>query len=96
MHMSGKSEEVIFSSEEPRSVEEIGEFLIQAGQKLKEQGFFNLTQGDKQIEVRPDGATKLELKYEIEKGREIKHQFEIEIEWKPAAAGGAGGKVGIS
>ncbi len=86
-----KKEEVIFSSEEPRSVQEIGDFLILAGQKLKEQGFFNLTQGDQQIEVSPDGATKLELKYEIEGA---KHQFEIEIEWKPGAAG-QGGKVDI-
>ncbi len=90
--MSGKSEEVIFSSEEPRTIQEIGDFLILAGQKLKEQGFFNLTQGDRQIEVRPDGSTKLELKYEI-KG-ETKHQFEIEIEWKPGV-GGQGGKVDI-
>jgi len=88
----GRNEQIIFSSEEPRSVQEIGEFLIQIGQKLKEQGFFNLTQGDQQIEVRPDGATKLELKYEIEGGN--KHEFEIEIEWKPGAGGP--GKVDIS
>ncbi len=89
--MSGR-EEVIFSSEEPRSVEEIGDFLIQIGNKLKEQGFFNLTQGDRQIEVRPVGATKLELKYEIEGG--TKHEFEVEIEWKPGAGGA--GKVDIT
>lgn len=89
--MSGKSEEVIFSSEEPRTVQEIADFLILAGQKLKEQGYFNLTQGDRQVEVRPDGSTKLELKYEIEG---VKHQFEIEIEWKPGAQG-QGGKVDI-
>jgi amphi-Trp domain-containing protein len=75
------AEKVIFSSEEPRSVEEIGDFLIQVGQKLKEQGFFTLNQGDKQVEVRPKGGTKLELKYEIEDSN--KHEFEIEIEWKP-------------
>ncbi len=91
--MSGKKEEVIFSSEEPRSVAEIGDFLIQAGQKLKEQGSFNLSHGEKQLEVRPEGATKLELKYEIE-GQ--KHQFEIEIEWKPGIGGTGSGKVDIT
>ncbi len=91
--MSGHRENIIFSSEEPRSVEEIGEFLIQAGQKLKEQGFFTLTQDEQQIEIRPGGATKLELKYEVKK--ESKHQFEIEIEWKEGSAGGPGGKVNI-
>ncbi len=93
--MSGR-EEVIFSSEEPRSIEEIGDFLIQIGNKLKSQGSFNLSQGDRHIEVRPDGATKLELKYEIEDGN--KHEFEVEIEWKPGAGGpgGPGGKVSIT
>ncbi|RQD76524.1 MAG: amphi-Trp domain-containing protein [Candidatus Syntrophonatronum acetioxidans] len=91
--MSGAKEEVIFSSEEPRSVSEIGDFLIQAGQKLKEQGFFTLTSGDKQLEVRPEGATKLELKYEIEGA---KHEFEIEIEWKPGVGGPGSGKVDIT
>lgn len=75
------AEKVIFSSEEPRSVEEIGDFLIRLGQKLKEEGFFTLNQGDKQVEVRPEGRTKLESKYEIEGSN--KHEFAIEIEWKP-------------
>ncbi len=91
--MSGHNENIIFSSEEPRTIEEIGDFLIQAGQKLKEQGFFTLSQDDQQVEIRPGGATKLELKYEVKK--DTKHQFEIEIEWKEGAAGGPGGKVNI-
>ncbi len=85
-------EEVVFSTEERRSIAEISDFLIQAGTKLKEQGFFTVTQGDQQIEVRPRGNTKLELKYEIEDDRE--HQFEIEIEWEPDAR--EGGRVEIS
>lgn len=80
--MSGR-EEVIFSSEEPRSVAEIGDFLVQVGTKLKEQGYFHLVQGDQKLEVRPSGATRLELKYEIED--DVEHQFEIEIEWKRGA-----------
>ncbi len=87
----GKKEEVIFSAEEPRTVQEIGEFLLQIGQKLKEQGYFTLSQGENQIEVRPEGGTKLELKYEIE--GQSKHGFEIEIEWDPGK--GEGGTVNI-
>ncbi len=91
--MARHHENIIFSSGEPRSIEEIGDFLIQAGQKLKSQGFFTLTQDDKKIEVRPGIATKLELKYEVKK--DTKHQFEIEIEWKEGEAGSAAGKVSI-
>ncbi len=91
--MANRSENIIFSSEEPRSIEEIGDFLIQAGQKLKGQGFFTLTQEGQTVEIRPGGATKLELKYEIKKDH--KHQFEIEIEWKEGAAGSTGEKVSI-
>ena len=43
--MSGR-EEVIFSSEEPRSVAEIGDFLVQVGTKLYEQGHFSSTVAD--------------------------------------------------
>jgi len=88
----GRREEVIFSSEESRGVQEIGDFLIMVGQKLKEQGYFTVHQGEKQIEIRPEGGTKLELKYEIE--RETKHGFEIEIEWDTAK--GTAGKIDIS
>lgn len=87
-----KREEVLFSSEEQRSVGEIGDFLIQVGEKLKEKGSFTLLQGEKQLEVHPAGRTKLELKYEIENG--MKHSFEIEIEWKPGED--APGKVNIT
>ncbi len=90
--MVSAREEVVFRSEEPRSVEEIGEFLVRVGKRLKEKGSFGLTQGDQQVEICPSGATKLELKYEVEGG--TKHQFEIEIEWKPQAGGG--GKVDVT
>ncbi len=74
-------EEVIFSSKEQKSIQEIGEFLIQLGQKMKEQGSFNLSKGGEQISIKPSGQPKLELKYEIE--NQDKHEFEIEIEWRP-------------
>ena len=77
-------ENIVFSSKESRNVQEIGDFLVQIGQKLKEKRSFNLTQGQKHVQVSPSGQTRLELKYEI-KGAG-KHEFEIEIEWKPDAA----------
>ncbi len=82
--MSKEKSVVHFSSEEPRSVEEIGRFLVNLGEKLLEQGGFTVTQGEQEYYIEPGGASKLELKYES-KGE--KHQFEIEIEWKPGKAG---------
>ncbi len=91
--MSGNGKNILFYSEEPSSVEEIGEFLIQVGQKLKEQGFFNLSQGEAQTEVRPAGAVKLEVKYAVKK--QDKHELEIEIEWKPGMEGRRGEKMSV-
>lgn len=70
-----------FSSEEMKSVESIGEFLVLIGEKLKSEGFFTLKQGEQELKIAPTGVTKLELKYQS-KGEE-KYEFEIEIEWKP-------------
>ena len=91
--MSGKDKNTMFSSEEQKSVEDIAEFLIQTGQKLKEQGYFTLSQEDQQVEIRPEGAATLELKYKVKK--ESKHKFEIEIEWKEGVADRPCGKVRI-
>ncbi|NLJ77049.1 MAG: amphi-Trp domain-containing protein [Peptococcaceae bacterium] len=91
--MSAKKKQVLFSSEESRSIAEIGDFLIQAGQNLKNKGFFNLIQGDRKIGIRPSEATKLELRYEVK--NEARYSFEIEIEWRPGS-GNAADKVGIS
>lgn len=81
-----KKSNVHFSSEEPRSVEEIGRFLVSVGEKMLAQGGFTVVQGGQEFYIEPAGATKLELQYKT-KGE--KQQFEIEIEWKPSA-GGAG------
>lgn len=86
--MSGR-ERILFSSKEDKTPQEIGAFLMQLGEKLQTDGSFTLTQGERVIEVHPQGLTKLELEYEIE-GE--KHEFEIEIEWRP---GREGGQVGI-
>ncbi len=76
--MSGSN--VIFSSEGQRSVAEIGQFLVEIGEKLQAGGSFTLMQGAEELQIAPSGNTKLELKYKT-KGE--KHEFEIEIEWKP-------------
>lgn len=76
--MSGGN--VLFSSEEPRSLAEIGQFLVSIGEKLKSEGSFTVMQGAEEFQIAPAGNTKLELKYKT-KGE--KHEFEIEIEWKP-------------
>lgn len=86
--MNGR-EKILFSSKEDKTPQEIGAFLIKLGEKLQSDGSFSLTQGEQVIEVHPQGPTRLELEYEIE-GE--KHEFEIEIEWKP---GQEGGQVGI-
>ena len=71
---------VIFSSKELRSAAEIGSFLVSIGEKLQADGSFTLTQGAEEFQIAPSGNTNLEIKYKT-KGE--KHEFEIEIEWKP-------------
>ena len=80
--MSSNSQ-VHFSSEEAKSVKEIGEFLQMIGEKLVNEGSFSLQHNDNNYTIAPDGATKLELKYQT-KGD--KHEFEIEVEWKPGSS----------
>jgi len=72
---------VHFSSESQKSTQEIADFLRLVADKLAQEGAFYITQGEQEFEIRPEGKTKLELKYET-KGE--KQKFEIEIEWNPA------------
>ncbi len=83
--MSGNKATVLFASKEARSVEEIGRFLITAGEKLIETGKLTVVQGDREVEVAPSGQTRLELKY---KSKGHKEEFEIEIEWRPGSGSG--------
>ncbi|MFW6369351.1 MAG: amphi-Trp domain-containing protein, partial [Myxococcota bacterium] len=76
--MSGKKADVVFSSKEPKSVEEIGRFLVTVGQKLIDSGSFTVVQAGREVDVSPSGSTRLELKY---KNKGYKQEFEIEIEW---------------
>ncbi|OEF96647.1 hypothetical protein BHF68_07715 [Desulfuribacillus alkaliarsenatis] len=71
---------VHFKSEERRTVNEIADFLRVVADKLDTQGSFQIEQAGEQFDIRPEGNTKLELKYESKGER---HKFEIEIEWKP-------------
>ncbi len=78
---SPKSDEIVhFYSEKPSSVEEIGQFLINIGEKLLKEGSFNLQQGEQEFSIAPSGLVELEVKYKTKKN---KHEFEVEIEWKP-------------
>lgn len=72
------SEEVLFESEEQKSLAEIAAFLRAAADGL-EQGVLVLTQGERRVEVRPPGEVLLEIEYEVE-GDE--HELEIEIKWR--------------
>ncbi len=74
----GSSEEVLFESEEHKSLSEIVEFLRAAADGL-EQGVLILTQDERRVEVRPPGEALLEIEYEV-KGDE--HELEIEIKWR--------------
>jgi amphi-Trp domain-containing protein len=74
-------ETVLFKSESQKSIQEIVDFLMLVADKLSQEGAFHVTQGEQEFEIRPEGRTKLELKYET-KGE--KQKFEIEIEWNPA------------
>lgn len=74
----------VFSSKEHHNMEEVGDFLIKIGQKLKEEGSFSLDKGSEQVRIKPMGSLVLELKYEIEKDNG--HEFEIELKWNPDKA----------
>ena len=71
---------VHFYSEKYTSVRDIGQFLINIGEKLANEGSFNLQQDQQELSVSPSGSPKLEVKYKTKQG---KHEFEIEIEWRP-------------
>ncbi len=88
------TERIIFESEQPLQTQEIWNFLIEVGQKLKEDWQFNLKKWEEDINVSPKWNTKLEVKYEIE--NETKHKLEFEIEWKPNQNTDQDGKLQIS
>lgn len=81
----GKPRKQVFVNvEEQRSVEDIGKFLVEIGQKLAGEGSFSLSQGGQSYQVAPSGQVELEVQY---KTKGDKHTFEVEIEWWPGREG---------
>ena len=76
--MSGGN--VVFSNKETSSLAEIGRFLVSLGEELQGDGSFTLIQESEELQVAPSGNIKLELK---NKTKGEKHEFKIEINWKP-------------
>lgn len=72
--------QVLFDSEERKSLPEVVSFLRTVADRFEGQGFLTLAQGERQVEVRPQGAIVLEVKYEVQGD---KQKLEIEIEWRP-------------
>jgi len=66
--------------EQTMSKEEIGNYLVDIGQKLINEGSFTIVQGQESYEINPSGHLELEIQYKT-KGE--KNTFEIEIQWKP-------------
>ena len=69
--------EVLFASEERKSLSEIAAFLRAAADGL-ERGVLILAQDERRVEVRPQGSIVLEVEYEVQGEKE---KLEIEVEW---------------
>lgn len=78
----GSPKEVLFESEERKSLSEIAAFLRAAADGL-ERGVLILAQGERRVEVGPPGEVVLEIEYEVE---DDEHELEIEIKWRAQAA----------
>ena len=72
---------VLFSSEEPRSRQDVATFLRQLADKL-DQGQVILRQGKEEVRLDIPNNVVLELKAEEEyKKRKTQRSLEVEIEW---------------
>lgn len=71
--------EVVFKSEERKSLSEVVAFLRAVADSLERQGILTLGQGDSQAEVRPTGEIALEVEYEVKANS---HELEFELEWE--------------
>lgn len=76
------SKVVLVDHEEKMSLVQAAEFLETVAKKLREEGTFTLTQGEKTHEVTPASSVELEIKLEKQGD---KHSFEVEIEWREGA-----------
>ena len=86
-------ETILFSSEEPRSVKSVAEFLRQLADKLdKKEVVFK--QGKQELSVLLPDNVVLEVKVEEEaKKRKTQRSIEVEIEWYEGDE--AGGSVSL-
>ncbi|MGX7181657.1 amphi-Trp domain-containing protein [Enterococcus pallens] len=82
--------EVLVDREERQTLVEFATTLETIARKLKEEGAFILTEGEREILVNPSDTLKVEYSYE-KKGD--KHSFEIEFDWRTGDQ--APGKLGI-
>lgn len=73
-------DKILYKGNDIKTVGEVGDLLLELGNKLKSQGYFNLvTNNNNDVRVTPKGSISLEIKYEVnDKG---KHELELEFEW---------------
>ncbi len=87
-------ETILFSSEEPRSLQSVAEFLRQLADKL-DQKEVTFKQGKQELNVRVPNNVVLEIKVEEEaKKRKTQRSIEIEIEWNEGDEGVGGVSLG--
>ena len=78
---------VLFKSEEPRSLKEVADFLRELANRL-ESGQVVLRRGAEEVTLKPPQNVILELKAEEKvKPSKTKYSFEIEIEWGEGGEG---------
>lgn len=75
---------VLVDYEEKMALTKAAEFLETLAIKLKEDGTFVLTQGEKIHEVTPSSTVELQVKLEKKKD---KYKLEVELEWKDDVEG---------
>ncbi len=70
---------VLVDYEEKMALNQAAEFLESIAKKLREEGKFTITQGEKTHEVIPSSTVELEVKLEKQND---KNKFEVELEWR--------------
>lgn len=74
--------EVLLKHKETQSIEAFASTLEKIAQKLRTEGQFTFTQGEKHTDIHP--AEQLKVAYEYTKKGD-KHSFEIEFDWYEGA-----------
>ena len=81
-------EKVLFESEERREASEVAEFLRQLADRVEQQQVV-LRKGDEEVVLQLPPVFTLEVKAEEETSKKgkVEYSLEVELEWKPGAAG---------